>query len=209
MAIGKIITIDDKLKRVVGKVSGSLLMKGPTAHLTGIYQGDSDWFNKFERPKVDPLENYFFYTIKGPLGTDIDKAYRLEVISYHQGKDGRIYGSLDLGHFGLALPFLKIPSFDQPIERLPSGGTEWPLWQENELSGYNLPLMDSSGQSFLEKICFGKAEWSIKKRWGHLEYVVHKNLFTEHAAEEVVGINREQFGELAKPIEEQLRKVIY
>ena len=201
MAIGKIIRIDDKTKKVIGEVSGCFMMKGYQADLTEVYK------NTIPPNLTDiggiSLENFIPHIIKGPLGGEVIQMYGLRIDSLKKGVDDQLYGHVDLGHYSMAILFLRAPG---EMVRLESGGTEWPLWQENELRGHKIPLIDGSGKVLLEDICFGKAQLITKEMWGRFEYVRSENIYTENAAQDVVGINREDFRRLIQPIQTRLKE---
>lgn len=203
MAIGKIITIDDKTWRVTRKVSGCFMMNGAEADLTDIH-GCSNPSDLIDIESAS-LENYLHHPILGPLGSELKNMFRLGVDRIQKGKDNVIYSHIDAGYFTMAILFLRDPGKMRTLE---SGGTEWPLWQEKELSGYRIPLVDSSGKFLLEDICFGRAQWIKKEMWERFEYVRGENLYTENAAQEVIGIGREDFRKLAQPLELKLREYL-
>jgi|SRR3989344_4330758 len=201
MPIGKIITIDDKTKSVIGEASGCFMMNGSKATLTETLNPTPA--NMSEVHGI-AFRNYIPHVIKGPLGGNLINMYGLQVQATQRQEDGSLYGRVELGYFTMAILFLRKPG---EMIQTESGGTEWPLWQVNELMGYRVPLVDSSGNIVLEDICFGTAQWDTKKEYGRYEYVWKEKLLVDNAAEKVIGINREDFRTLALPIAAKLKEI--
>lgn len=200
MAIGQIITIDTKDKSIVGTVGGKIMMKGEKGDLTSIWQSIVPNLKEFPDIVPSELKNYLVYSKQSVLGGDVINMFGLNVSSIKRDENNILYGHLDLGHFHAAILFLET------ARKLSSGGEEYPLWQENELSGY-MPLTDNLGNSRLEEVCFGKAQWIQIEKRDSFEYVRRDNLICDYAASRIVGINRELFRKLSFPIISSLKEL--